>query len=64
MAILTDVMDDDVEGSIVALSGARAIAAVSSLQNAAKNAGIDRLPLDEIDKEIRAARESRSNACE
>jgi antitoxin (DNA-binding transcriptional repressor) of toxin-antitoxin stability system len=59
IAILTNVLESDVERSLTALRRARAIASVESMQDAAQKAGLDQMSLDEINEEIRAAREHR-----
>jgi antitoxin (DNA-binding transcriptional repressor) of toxin-antitoxin stability system len=59
VAILTDVMDDDVERSLTALRRARAVAAVESMQDTARETGLDKTSLEEINEEIRAARQTR-----
>jgi antitoxin (DNA-binding transcriptional repressor) of toxin-antitoxin stability system len=59
VAILTNVIDNDIEVSVAALRRARAMAAVKAMQDAAKKAGLDRMSLEDINEEIRAARESR-----
>jgi antitoxin (DNA-binding transcriptional repressor) of toxin-antitoxin stability system len=59
IAILTNVLENDVERSLTALRRARAIASVESMQDAAQRAGLGEMSLDEINEEIRAARETR-----
>lgn len=58
VAILSDVFENDVDKSLAALRRARAIAALKSAQESARKAGLDQMSLEEINEEIRAARET------
>jgi antitoxin (DNA-binding transcriptional repressor) of toxin-antitoxin stability system len=60
IALLTHINEDDVEGTLAALRRARAQVAVSRMREAAAVAGADRMTLDEINEEIRQARQERS----
>lgn len=59
IAILSAVSEDTLEGSLVALRQARAIAAVEALQSHSVAAGTDKLSLEEINAEIAATRKAR-----
>lgn len=56
IAILSAISADTLEESLVALRRARAMAAVTSIQLRSVELGTDRISLDEINKEISAAR--------
>jgi antitoxin (DNA-binding transcriptional repressor) of toxin-antitoxin stability system len=58
IAILSAVSEDTLEDSLAAIRRARAIAAVEQMQRRAAEAGADKLSLDEINAEIRAARKT------
>lgn len=57
--ILVGLEDEDLERAIESLRRARAMAAVSRMRRDAAEAGVDRIPAEEIDREIRAARSER-----
>jgi antitoxin (DNA-binding transcriptional repressor) of toxin-antitoxin stability system len=59
VAILTKMVGKDIQSSLAALRRARAIAAVADMQRVAAEAGLDRMTPEEIDEEIRAARQGR-----
>jgi len=59
IAILSAVSEDTLEGSLVALRQARAIAAVEAMQSRSVAVGTDKLSLDEINAEIAATRKAR-----
>jgi len=59
VAILTSVSEKDLEKSLVLIRKAKAIAAVISMQERAREAGTDRMSLDEINEEIASARRER-----
>ena len=59
IALLTHVSEDDVEETLMALRRARAHLAVSRMRTAAAQAGADRLTPDELETEIKAARQNR-----
>jgi Phd_YefM. len=56
IAILTDVLGNDLDNSLLALKRVRAIAALKSIQEDARKAGLDKMSLEEINEEVRAAR--------
>ena len=59
IAILSAVSEDTLEGSLVALRQARAIAAVEVMQSHSVAVGNDELSLAEINAEIAATRKAR-----
>lgn len=59
VAILTAVSEGDLEESLALIRKARALAAVISMQESAREVGADRMSLNEINKEIAAARKER-----
>ena len=60
VALLSATSEDTLEESLVALRRARALAAVTAMQQASVKAGADRLSLKEINAEIAAVRQGRS----
>ncbi|MCY4507472.1 MAG: type II toxin-antitoxin system prevent-host-death family antitoxin [Acidobacteria bacterium] len=62
IAVLSATSDEHLEESLQSLRRARAQAAVAAIQQASRDAGTDRLSLDEIDAEIDAVRRSRSRS--
>jgi len=59
IAILSSVSEDTLEGSLVALRQARAIAAVEAMQSQSVVAGTDKLTIEEVNAEITATRKAR-----
>ena len=59
MAILSAVSEGELEQSLAAIRRARAVAAVEKMQSRSLAAGMDKLSLNEINAEIRAARKTR-----
>ena len=59
IALLTLINENDVEGTLATLRRARAQVAVSRIREAAAAAGSDRMTMDEINEEIRKARQGR-----
>lgn len=59
IALLIDLKDEDVEETLAALRRARAHMAVSRMRMSAAERGASRMTLDEIDAEIREARQGR-----
>lgn len=59
IGILSDARGTDVEATLRALRRAKAELAVAQMRGQASHQGLDRLPMAEIDKEIRAARRAR-----
>ena len=59
IGIISDARGSDVEATLRALRRAKAELAVTQMREQARRQGLDRLPLAEIDKEIRAARRAR-----
>ena len=59
IAILSGVSEDNLEESLTAIRESRAIQAVESMQFSARQAGLDRLSDEEINKEIQAVRKAR-----
>jgi antitoxin (DNA-binding transcriptional repressor) of toxin-antitoxin stability system len=59
IAILSAVSEDTLEGSLVALRQARAIAAVEAMQSQSMAAGTDKLTVEDINAEIAATRKAR-----
>lgn len=57
VAILTPTDEGHLEESLAAIRSARALRAVTALQAASVEAGTDKLSAQDIDKEIRAARD-------
>ena len=60
VAILSQVGEDSFEESLSLLRRARAIQAVEALQEQSAKAGLEKLSLEEINKEILSTRKSRS----
>ena len=60
IAILSQVSENDLEGSLAAIRKARAIQAVESMQLSSVKKGLDRVSLDAINAEIKAVRRARS----
>jgi len=59
IAILSAVSEDTLEGSLVALRQARAIAAVEAMQSQSMAAGADKLTVEDINAEVAATRKAR-----
>ncbi|MEW6543429.1 MAG: type II toxin-antitoxin system Phd/YefM family antitoxin [Nitrospirota bacterium] len=59
IAILSAVSEDTLEDSLAAIRRSRAVTAVERMQREAIAADADKLSLDEINAEIRAARKAR-----
>ncbi len=59
IAILASIGESNVEESLAAFRQARAIAAVAAIQRRSVEQGTDRMPLEEIEEEIRAVRGKR-----
>lgn len=59
IAILSNTSEDTLEESLAAIRRARALAAVSAMQQGSLEAGTDRLSSKEIDNEIKAVRRAR-----
>ena len=59
IALLSATSDETLEESLDAVRRARAQYAVAAMQQASLKAGTDRLSMDEVDAEIRAARRER-----
>ncbi len=59
IAILSAVSEETLEESLAAVRRARAVSAVEKMQLRSVERGTDKLPLDEIDAEVRAARKAR-----
>jgi len=59
IAILSAVSEDTLEGSLVAIRQARAVAAVEAMQSQSVAAGTDKVTLQEINAEIAATRKAR-----
>lgn len=59
IAILSAVSEDTLEGSLVALRRARAIAAVEAMQSQSIAAGTDKLTVENIHAEVAATRKAR-----
>lgn len=59
IAILSAVSEETLEESLAAVRRARAVSAVEKMQLRSVEQGTDKLPLDEIDAEVRAARKAR-----
>jgi prevent-host-death family protein len=59
IAVLSSVDEGTLEQTLTAFRRARAQMAVSRIRAAAQTKGIDKLSMDEIDAEIRAARQAR-----
>ena len=59
IAILSNTSEDTLEESLAAIRRARALAAVTAMQQGSLEAGTDRLSSKEIDNEIKAARRKR-----
>ncbi len=59
IGILSDTRGADVEAALRALRRAKAELAVTQMREQARHQGFERLPMAEIDKEIRAARRAR-----
>lgn len=57
--ILVTVGKDDLEEALEFLRRARSITALSRMRNRAAEAGTDTLPSEEVEREIRAARDDR-----
>ncbi len=60
IAILSPVTEDTVESEVMALRQARAIRALSAIQQTSYKLGLDRLSDDDIEQEISAARKDRT----
>ena len=60
VAVLSATSEEVLEESLVAVRRARALAAVTALQQASVKAGTDRLSMKEIDAEIAAVRKGRA----
>lgn len=60
IALLSATSEELLEESLVAVRRARALAAVTAMQQASLKAGADRLSLKEIDAEVKAVRKGRS----
>ncbi len=59
VAMLTSIPEGDIESALTAHRRARAQMAISSIRQDAQDRGLDRLPMDGIDVEVKAARKSR-----
>ena len=59
IALLSATSEETLEESLVAVRRARALAAVTAMQQASVEAGTDRLTLNEVNAEIGAVRKSR-----
>ncbi len=59
IALLTPINDQSLEQTLSAVRRARAMAAVQNMQKTARDSGLDRMTVDEVDEEIRAARRER-----
>ena len=59
IALLSATSEETLEESLVAVRRARALAAVTAMQQASVKAGTDRLTLNEVNAEIDAVRKSR-----
>jgi len=59
IALLAAINESNLEESITAFRQARAVEAVSSLQQRSAEQGLDALSMDEIDAEIKAVRQKR-----
>ncbi len=59
IALLTPISDQSLEQTVSAVRRARAMAAVQSMQQTARDLGLDAMTEDEINEEIRAARVER-----
>lgn len=59
IALLSSINESTIEESVSAARRARAIEAAIRMQKHSAAQGLDKLSMDEIDEEIRAARESR-----
>jgi antitoxin (DNA-binding transcriptional repressor) of toxin-antitoxin stability system len=59
IAILSNTSEETLEESLVAIRRARALAAVTAMQQGPLKTGTDRLSSKEIDNEIKAARKKR-----
>ena len=59
IAVLSATSEEMLEESLVAVRRARALAAVTAMQQASLKAGADRLSVKEIDAEIAAVRQGR-----
>lgn len=60
IALLTNIEEEDIEETVSAMRRARAQMAVSRIRRRAAEKGLDRISMEEIDAEIKAARRSRS----
>jgi len=60
IAIIAATKDSDLETSLSAFRQARAVEAVASLQRRSVEMGNDKIPMDEIDAEIKAVRKKRT----
>ncbi len=60
IALLSAMVEEDLEASLGAVRRARAQAAATALQQASLQAGTDRLSLEDINAEINAARRERA----
>jgi len=60
IALLTPVDEDDIERTLTVIRRARALVAVSRMRESAAAAGTSQMTLDEINEEIRKARQGRS----
>ena len=60
IALLSAMMEEDLEVSLGAVRRARAQAAVTALQQASLQTGTDRLSLEDVNAEINAARRERA----
>ena len=56
IALLTPISDQSLEQTLSAVRRARAMAAVQSMQQTARDLGLDAMTQDDINEEIRAAR--------
>lgn len=59
IALLTPISDQSLEQTLTAVRRARAMAAVQSMQQTARDLGLDAMTENEINEEIRAARRER-----
>ncbi|MHB9111808.1 MAG: type II toxin-antitoxin system Phd/YefM family antitoxin [Thermoleophilia bacterium] len=59
VAMLTSIPEGDIESTLTAHRRARAQMAISSIRQGAQERGLDRMTINEIDAEVKAARKSR-----
>jgi len=59
IAVISSVSEDNLEESLSAFRRARAVNAVTKIQNRSMELGTDKITLDEVNQEIRAVRAGR-----